>query len=202
MGPKTRDSEIGDYNVPKCLAVPAFGGRAGWQYLGVTDAGQEDAPLRGKVEIEWTDGRSGWRESPSMTWSLSADPPVDPYRLSLLFGSLLDSAERDARTEAWEKARLELGVRVDAPADVSIGGVLHDCVAFVPDFGSANGTAILHESSPAPGESRLPSDPFVSRVTDSYARFDHQLFVDTLNDWGWFGSDSPPDWYTGAPWSE
>ena len=29
-----------------------------------------------------------------------------------------------------------------------------------------------------------------------------ERFIDTLNDWGWFGDKSSrPEWYTGAPWT-
>ena len=61
----------------------------------VNDAGG-DAPVRGRVEIEWLDGRSGWALEPRMTWSMAADPPLDPKRAVLLFASLLDAAEREA----------------------------------------------------------------------------------------------------------
>jgi hypothetical protein len=33
-------------------------------------------------------------------------------------------------------------------------------------------------------------------------RYNRQLFIDTLNDWGWFGEKgAEPPWYTGKPWS-
>jgi hypothetical protein len=43
---------------------------------------------------------------------------------------------------------------------------------------------------------------YVSRLADSYATFDRKLFIETLNDWGWFAQDrAAPHWYTGRPWS-
>jgi hypothetical protein len=37
---------------------------------------------------------------------------------------------------------------------------------------------------------------------ESYCRYDRQRFIDTLNDWVWFGHPSKaPAWYTGTPWS-
>jgi len=41
---------------------------------------------------------------------------------------------------------------------------------------------------------------FVSVVSTSYEDYDRELFVDTLNDWQWFGPGDPPEWYTGQPW--
>ena len=40
-----------------------------------------------------------------------------------------------------------------------------------------------------------------SNLFPPYRIYDRQLFVDTLNDWGWFGrpGEEPP-WYTGKPW--
>jgi hypothetical protein len=38
---------------------------------------------------------------------------------------------------------------------------------------------------------------------ESYARYDRDLFLATLNDWGWFGDPADaPEWYTGKPCSE
>jgi hypothetical protein len=43
----------------------------------------------------------------------------------------------------------------------------------------------------------------VSRLNAlEYSEYDRTNFVDTLNDWGWFGAqDQTPAWYTGQPWS-
>jgi hypothetical protein len=62
-----------------------------------------DIPLRGRIEIEWSDGQSGWGAPPRMTWSLAAKPPLDAKRTVLLFSSLLDAAERRAKEERTEE---------------------------------------------------------------------------------------------------
>lgn len=37
---------------------------------------------------------------------------------------------------------------------------------------------------------------------ESYARYDRDLFLATLNDWDWFGDPADaPGWYTGRPWT-
>jgi hypothetical protein len=47
------------------------------------------------------------------------------------------------------------------------------------------------------------TDPFCSLLNDDqYGEFERDHFIDTLNDWGWFGSGDPPGWYSGAPWTE
>jgi hypothetical protein len=62
----------------------------------------DEVPLAGRLEIEWHDGRSGWGLDPRMTWSMSANPPLDPKRAALLFASLLDAAEREERAKMDE----------------------------------------------------------------------------------------------------
>jgi hypothetical protein len=38
---------------------------------------------------------------------------------------------------------------------------------------------------------------------ESHALYDRDLFVATLNDWGWIGDPAhAPVWYTGKPWTE
>ena len=44
---------------------------------------------------------------------------------------------------------------------------------------------------------------YVSFLAPSYDDFDRELFVATLNDWGWKGREgAAPEWYTGEPWSD
>jgi hypothetical protein len=49
---------------------------------------------------------------------------------------------------------------------------------------------------PADDERRL-----FSQLSPWYLRYDRALFVDTLNDWGWFGEGPLPSWYSGEPWT-
>ena len=41
----------------------------------------------------------------------------------------------------------------------------------------------------------------VSFLSPTYEVYNRELFIDTLNDWGWRGETDPPAWYTGRPWS-
>lgn len=108
----------------------------------------------------------------------------------------------DLVSEAWRMAGADLDVRVQAPARVVIGGTAIDCSAFLPDFGSVNGVAAFSVSMRPTLPAPMNTDPYRSLLNDTtYARFDRDLFICTLNDWNWFGKGEPPDWYTGAPWS-
>jgi hypothetical protein len=43
---------------------------------------------------------------------------------------------------------------------------------------------------------------YLSHVSEAYASVDLDLFRATLNDWGWYGSDtSRPAWYSGKSWT-
>jgi hypothetical protein len=106
-------------------------------------------------------------------------------------------------TQAWQTAGVELGIRVDAPAHVMIQGESVECSAFLPDFGSANGAAVFSLSVRSDLPDTPGTDPFCSLLNDDrYRRFDRDHFIATLNDWGWFGNGDPPDWYTGAAWTD
>jgi hypothetical protein len=47
-------------------------------------------PLRGVVSIEWSDSGTGWGANPNLGWTLVSEPTLDPIRLKLLIGSVLD----------------------------------------------------------------------------------------------------------------
>ena len=102
--------------------------------------------------------------------------------------------------EAWRTAAAELGISVVAP--VEIGG--ETCVALLRDFGSPAGAVVVEvdglraEAATASAEA---AGYFVSAMTAAaYERFDRELFVTTLDDWGWFGSGDAPPWYSGRAW--
>jgi hypothetical protein len=84
------------------------------------------------------------------------------------------------------------------PAVVVLGGASVDCVAYLRDFGSANRAATFARSANPELTRRQDGDPFRSVLDDeSYGEFDRELFIATLDDWGWFGAGQPPAWYTG-----
>jgi len=108
----------------------------------------------------------------------------------------------EAVSFAWREAALRLGVRVVAPYDLrdSGGGVI-TVEAFLPDFGGPSGAVVVALDDEARAQRAAAAGPFVSRVGSGYRSFDEQLFRETLDDWGWHATASPPPpWYTGRPW--
>jgi hypothetical protein len=75
---------------------------------------------------------------------------------------------------------------------------------FLPDFGSKNGMVVgllgWHlfdaEETAVANAAKL----YLSALNpETYSTFDRDHFVDTLNDWGWYGpDDEQPAWYGGA----
>lgn len=102
--------------------------------------------------------------------------------------------------QAWLDAAKELGVRVIAPHSVQLAdgrAVLIE--AFLPDFGSRSGALAISFENSTPKERELPV--WSSRLYESYRVFDRQFFIDTLDDWGWFGASEPPAWFSGKLWT-
>ena len=134
----------------------------------------------------WTCRTSGERGYPIRGTLYSHGVPLEPL------------------SEAWRAAGLELGIRVTAPALVGgSSGERIECVALIADFGSVDGTAAfplsVQQSVTLPPELQSA----VSFLNDdAYSEFERDLFIATLDDWGWYGAGDPPEWYTGAPWSK
>jgi hypothetical protein len=105
---------------------------------------------------------------------------------------------------AWRAASKELGVVVTAPAAAKIAQHLDVVVpVLVHHFGRESGALVLVIGEPSEAlRPVLGATNFVSAVAASYATYERDLFVDTLNDWGFFGPpELRPSWYTGAAWS-
>ena len=111
--------------------------------------------------------------------------------------------------QAWLTAAEDLRIEVTAPFVLRVdGGEIH-CVALVRDFGHRNGMLVRGGGA----TEWLEAKPLLDRAVDlgygvthlakSYAEYDRQSFIDTLNDWGWTGlPDAAPDWCTGEPWTK
>jgi hypothetical protein len=108
--------------------------------------------------------------------------------------------------EPWRIAERDLAIRITAPFRLP-GPHGHrpvEFIALVHEFGGSAGTLLMNidDALPPLREATVPAGYFISFVNlESYARYDRQLFIDTLNDWGYFGSDAAPSWYTGEPWN-
>lgn len=103
--------------------------------------------------------------------------------------------------EQWQKASGDLGIRVTAPAELrDAKGTAFVCEAFVHDFGSAHGGAVVSQKTERrvrEGLRSLGDELWYSvspRGSSAYAR---KHFIDELLDWGWFGeAGEEPSWYS------
>jgi hypothetical protein len=108
---------------------------------------------------------------------------------------------------AWREAALDLGIEIVAPYEITdlASGETIECIAYVREFGSQGGTIVVPQRDHSLGHIRSIAKSmgvFCSLMSESgYAPYRRDLFLATLNDWGWFGDkDHPPTWYTGQPW--
>jgi hypothetical protein len=100
---------------------------------------------------------------------------------------------------AWKEAADDLGIRFTAPFIVAG----HEHLGLVHRFGRPVGAliSVLHE--PSEQTPRPESDDyFWSILGPGYGRYDRQAFINTLDDWRFFGSEAErPSWYSGASWT-
>jgi hypothetical protein len=103
---------------------------------------------------------------------------------------------------AWLQASEDLGIAVTAPYGFATrGSGLLLCEAFIPDFGSPGGAFAI---SPRTRREVRPVLREAKRWYSEmgYTRYERGLFVEMLNDWGWFGpAHLQPSWYTPPYWA-
>ncbi len=107
-----------------------------------------------------------------------------------------------AISQAWFEAAKDLEIRVTAPFTLHVSDVeAITYEAHVLDFGGPKGTVVgvLDDKL---GDYRHEQGYYCSNLAPSYRSYKRQYFIDTLNDWGWFGPpELKPSWYTGKPWT-
>ena len=103
-------------------------------------------------------------------------------------------------SNAWTEAAADLGIRVVAPFSLVADDQSVMFEAHILDFGGPKGAVVgNHESDFGVAKA---FGYWSSNLYPSYRKYNRQLFIDTLNDWGWFGDGgAKPIWYTGKPWS-
>ncbi|HEY2361471.1 MAG TPA: hypothetical protein VGK36_10170 [Candidatus Angelobacter sp.] len=107
-------------------------------------------------------------------------------------------------SQAWLDAAGDLGIRVVAPFTLeSAPGEATIYEAHILDFGGPKGAVVgALEDDPPWKDIRKIQGYYGSNLGPSYRQYNRQLFIDTLNDWKWFGqSHGRPPWYTGTLWS-
>jgi hypothetical protein len=105
---------------------------------------------------------------------------------------------------AWKLAAEDLQIRVELPYSmIDSNGVRETFEVYLPDFGGPKG-AVLGQirSGESVRESRKQSGYYGSDLSETYRKYDRQLFIDTLDDLKWFGPENrKPAWYSGKNWS-
>jgi len=103
--------------------------------------------------------------------------------------------------QAWIEASGDLGIRYihrfifatkDGRRFTTTGGHL-------PDFGGPHGTILQTRFDPDSMDGSVDDTDFYSSGLNPeyYEPYRREVYIETLNDWGWFGAGSPPDWFTG-----
>jgi hypothetical protein len=103
--------------------------------------------------------------------------------------------------DAWRKAEYDLGIAVNSNFILKLStGIKH--FVFIPDFGGVNGTIVTSSLDTEDFNELRDLGFFCSALGEHYLTYDRTLFIDTLNDWGFFGeANKRPNWLTGQSWS-
>jgi len=109
--------------------------------------------------------------------------------------------------EAWRQAAQDLGIQFTSPFTAAIQGNRIECIGFVPHFGRRIGTIISVLNQPSSLADLVSKwrneDYYISVLGPGYGNYDRQSFIDTLDDWQFFGPNSErPAWYTGKCWGQ
>lgn len=103
---------------------------------------------------------------------------------------------------AWQKAAVDLDLKIHCPFtfyDANGQGCQFEIV--IENFGSKKGAIIM--SLDKVNDIIIPQKlgVFFSQVNpEIYGEYDRENFIDTLIDWGYFGTlQDKPEWYPGDP---
>jgi hypothetical protein len=101
--------------------------------------------------------------------------------------------------EAWREAAADLGILLTSPFTAQVqGDGPVELEGYLPDFGGPAGMVFISFSRRV---KPLKLGLYASVLSPDYQKYRRNLFVETLNDWGWYGSgDRRPNWYTGQAW--
>ena len=112
--------------------------------------------------------------------------------------------ERDL-IDAWLIASADLGVQVLSPFVVERPGESPASFRLlIRGFGSSKGTLICTTDDDLADAFAVAERAgyYASGLNPArYSRYERQHFIDTLEDWGWFGDGTRPAWLKGkSPW--
>jgi hypothetical protein len=111
--------------------------------------------------------------------------------------------------DIWKFASNELQLDVKMPFDLKFQNKVYYFPIYIKHFGSKNGMILIPIEQYGNIDTIIINEIkrlkyYISFINiDSYKKYNKQEFIDTLNDWGWFGFDEhKPKWYTGKAWSK
>jgi hypothetical protein len=109
-------------------------------------------------------------------------------------------------SQAWFDAQQDLGIDIESPFKfTTLDGSIHKAIVLVKMFGSPLGTIIVSvdDEHDTLFELAKGSGYYCSAVNPIiYSKYKRDLFIETLDDWGWFGDqEARPVWYSGRPWN-
>ena len=110
----------------------------------------------------------------------------------------------DKVIQAWKKASTDLQIIVEAPFLIKTHKEEIEFPMLIHDFGREKGTIILDIDDfrnlfDIPGQYGF----YCSCLGPAYAKYDREEFIDTLEDWGYFGvNQNKPFWYEGKYYKE
>jgi hypothetical protein len=105
---------------------------------------------------------------------------------------------------AWREAAVDLKIKIQSPFILTTSdGREFKYELLIENFGSDLGTLMCSTQSNIDIKTQKEYGYYCSLVyPDAYSVYERELFIDTLNDWGYFGEDTQkPVWYTGQSWT-
>ncbi len=107
--------------------------------------------------------------------------------------------------DSWKTAAKQLNIKIQFPFYITNkNGKELKFDLLVEEFGSQKGIVIMRMRN-MHGLKAIKENGFAFSTLryKNYATYDRQIFIDTLNDWGYFGDLSKtPSWYAGQPWTK
>lgn len=101
--------------------------------------------------------------------------------------------------DAWIKAQHDLGIEVKTKLTLRLKTGTKDFI-FIQDFGGPKGTIVTSINDTKDFKELQKFGFYCSALGESYSTYNRMLFIDTLNDWGFFGElNKKPTWYKGQP---
>jgi hypothetical protein len=103
--------------------------------------------------------------------------------------------------EAWKKGAEEIGFVLISPFSFTgRDGRTYSATGYLPHFGDHSGALIVSRfDDDGVAEAGDEMGYYVSGLSpDDYEKYQRGAFLETLNDWGWWGpGDHVPSWFRG-----